>query len=98
MGTALALPHEQPRAYSYTPKGKPHIRVLHVPYYYTQLGNVNIEVFSMPQGCQLLDWALDLARNEWIFVVDVSKEELDDKCEFDHNFDFRSMMRSGSGA
>lgn len=98
MGTALLPPHETPRAYSVTPRGKPFVRVLHVPYYYTQLGEATIEVFSLPKGCELLDWALDLARNEWVFVVNVSKEELDDKCEFDQNFDFRSMMRSGQGA
>lgn len=95
MGTALAK-REEPRGYSVTPKGKPHIRVLHIPYHYQQLAPT-IEVFRLPQGCELLDWALDLKHLEWVFIIDVSKEVLDEESEFVHHyaFDFRSMMRGG---
>ena len=96
MTTATLPPRETPRAYSVTPKGKPHIRVLHIPYHYSQLAPT-IEVFKLPAGCQMIDWALRLNSGdaEWIFVVDTSKEQVDDESEHEHvsDFDFRGMMR-----
>jgi hypothetical protein len=98
MSTAVARRPEKPKPYSITPKGKPHLRIVHVPYHYSQLMDLHYDFYTLPKGCVSVDWQLRLDDNpEWIFVIDVSKDDLDDGNGFVHDpdFDFRSMLGQG---
>lgn len=96
MGTALAHRPEKPRPYSVTPPGTPQVRVLHIPYDYTQLADAKHTLFWLSPGSTIVNWVLNLDphRPEWIFIIDVSKEALDIESENVHNssFDFRTML------
>jgi hypothetical protein len=96
----VVLEDERPPAiaYSETPKSKPHLRVVHIPYQDSHLKDLQHELIILPKGVKIIDWALKLGGpDEWLFVIDTSKDELDELCVFVHNdaFDFRTMMRSG---
>lgn len=98
MGTALA-PRKGPRTYSYTPQGQPHLRVVVVPYNYTQLLDPHGSEMFNTCGHQITDWRLVLDHDpRWIFVIDTNKKLLDPERDYvqDCDFDFRSMMSTGA--
>jgi hypothetical protein len=88
--------HPSP-SFSLTPAGKPHFRIVHIPY---GMGSIDAEgcrnLFTVCDGCRVTDYALmrdPLGRNPmWVFVVDTSGETFADEAIMPDGFDYRRLL------